>query len=60
MSAGNELILVGAYYFPWLIAVLRKHPNAGGIFILNTFLGWTVIMWFVCFAMACGNAKKAA
>lgn len=58
MSTSSELMLVGLYYFPFIVALLRRHPNENGIFLLNTFIGWTVIGWFAALIMACGNVSK--
>jgi hypothetical protein len=33
------------YFLPTIIAFARKKDNAGGIFALNFFLGWTFIGW---------------
>jgi len=33
------------YFLPTIIATNRKHPNALPIFILNFFLGWSLIGW---------------
>ncbi|TLD97848.1 superinfection immunity protein [Helicobacter jaachi] len=33
---------------PTFIALVRKHPNVIIIGLLNFFLGWSVICWFVC------------
>jgi hypothetical protein len=33
------------YFLPTIIAILRKKQSAGGIFVLNLLLGWTVIGW---------------
>lgn len=33
------------YLIPTGVAMLRNHHNAGAIFALNLFLGWTVIGW---------------
>ena len=38
------LVLV-IYFLPVLIALLRHHKNKLAIFLLNLFLGWTVIGW---------------
>ena len=47
-----------AYMFPFLIALLRRTHNVGGVFLLNLLLGWTVIGWIVAFVMACGSSGK--
>ena len=47
------LIFGGVLYFlPAIIAALRHTHNATGILILNIFLGWTVVGWFVALIMA--------
>ena len=33
------------YFLPTIIAIIRGKNNAGGIFVLNFLLGWTVIGW---------------
>lgn len=33
------------YFFPTIVAVGRNQRNAGAIFVLDLFLGWTVIGW---------------
>src|ERR1700677_4724816 len=33
------------YFLPTIIAFARKKDNAGGVFALNFFLGWTFIGW---------------
>jgi len=38
------LVLV-IYFLPSLIALLRRHKNMLAIFLLNFFLGWTIIGW---------------
>lgn len=34
-----------AYFLPSMIASKRRHPSAGGIFLLNLLAGWTGIGW---------------
>lgn len=47
------LIFFGALYFlPAIIAALRHTHNATGILLLNLFLGWTLVGWFVALVMA--------
>lgn len=38
------LVLV-IYFLPSFIALLRQHKNKFTIFLLNLFLGWTVLGW---------------
>lgn len=46
------------YLFPAFVAVLRKHLNALPIFIINLFLGWTLIGWVVALAWACTAQQR--
>ena len=38
-------ILAIVYLIPSIVASVRNHPQLGGIFRLNIFLGWTFIGW---------------
>lgn len=33
------------YFIPSVVAVMRGHPQGLAIFILNLFLGWTLVGW---------------
>ena len=44
--------LVVAYLGPALIARARKHPAQTSIHLLNLFLGWTIVFWFVALVWA--------
>ena len=35
------------YFLPWLIAVVRDHPQRSDICMLNLLLGWTLIGWLL-------------
>jgi hypothetical protein len=37
--------LLVPYFLPTIVAFMRGKSNAGGVFILNFLLGWTVIGW---------------
>jgi len=51
------LIFAVAFYFlPAIIAAARHTHNTTGILVLNIFLGWTGIGWFVAFLMALCSA----
>lgn len=41
------LIMLFIYFIPTIVACLRNHTNALAIFILNLFLGYTLIGWVV-------------
>ena len=36
---------VAIYFLPSINASSRKHPNSTSIFLLNLFLGWTLLGW---------------
>lgn len=40
------LVLLGLYFLPTFIAILRHHHNVAPIALVNLFLGWTLIGWF--------------
>jgi len=43
-----ELLIIIAFYFiPSIIAMWRVHKDIKKIFILNLFLGWTLIGWVI-------------
>lgn len=47
--------IIGAivvYWVPAVTAWVRHVPNKGSVFVVNLFLGWTVIGWIVALAMA--------
>ena len=39
------LILFGIYCLPGIVASMRHRQNAGAIWTLNIFLGWTLLFW---------------
>jgi Superinfection immunity protein/Uncharacterised protein family UPF0547 len=53
------LVLIPAYFAPTLIAASRDTSNAGGVAVVNVFLGWTCIGWIVALAMAAGGVPSA-
>jgi hypothetical protein len=46
------IFVVALYFLPAIIAAARHTHNATGILLLNLFLGWTMIGWFVALVMA--------
>ena len=59
MATGSETLFIvgsGLYLLPTLIAAARdKTHGAAGVFLLNIFLGWTLIGWLVAFMWACSG-----
>jgi hypothetical protein len=45
-------ICVFVYFIPSIHAKNRRHPNLKSIFLLNIFLGWTLIGWVVALVWA--------
>lgn len=39
------IVLLILYFVPTVVAASRGHRQAGAIFALNLFLGWTLIGW---------------
>lgn len=48
---------IALYFSPSIVANSRKHPNLTSVFVLNLFLGWTVIGWVG--ALVWAYSKKA-
>jgi hypothetical protein len=46
------LLASAAYVLPFLIGLARRVPNLASLFVVNVFLGWTLIGWVVALAMA--------
>lgn len=46
------LFVLGAYFFPFIVATIRRQPNNTAIFIINLLLGWTLIGWVVALVWA--------
>ena len=51
------LIMGFVYFLPTIVACSRNHTNALAIFILNLFLGWTLIGWVVALIWAVYNKE---
>ncbi|WP_047575644.1 superinfection immunity protein [Pseudomonas syringae] len=55
------LLFIGLvlYFLPTINAKSRKHPNRSSIFLLNLFLGWTLIGWVVAVVWSSTAIKPA-
>jgi hypothetical protein len=51
------LIIVGLYFLPAIVAFNRNRHNKGAIFVLNLFLGWTVLGWVVSMVWAVSSSQ---
>lgn len=45
-------LLLFAYFLPTIIAEYRRHRNRMSVFVIDLFLGWTLIGWVVALAWA--------
>ena len=52
---GILLALLTAYFLPAIVGGLRRHHNGGAIFVLNMFLGWTMLGWVIALVWAATN-----
>ena len=43
---GVTVVLI-SYFIPTIIALIRKHRDVMAIFVLNLFLGWSLIGWII-------------
>jgi Superinfection immunity protein/Protein of unknown function (DUF2510) len=41
------------YFLPFIVGEARGVPHVGSIFVVNLFLGWTLVGWVAAMAMAC-------
>jgi len=39
------LLMLAIYLLPTLVAVIRDHHASAGVFLINLFLGWTLLGW---------------
>jgi hypothetical protein len=46
------------YIAPTVVAGVRRHPQSMSIYVVNLFLGWTMVGWVVALAMAVSHIDK--
>ena len=46
-------IAIYIYLFPWLVSWCRRHNNSLSIFVMNFFLGWTLVGWVAALIWGC-------
>lgn len=52
------IIIIGYFYLlPSFIALQKGSVITGFIFFLNLFLGWTILIWVLCFVWAATTNK---
>jgi hypothetical protein len=52
------ILVVGGYFLPSIIAKSRKHHQYSPILLINVFLGWTLLGWFVALVWSVSAVKK--
>ena len=52
------LLCLTIYMLPAGIGIIRSRSNAGAIFVLNLFLGWTLIGWVIALVWAVADDNK--
>jgi len=55
---GVVVILGIVYFIPVIVASFREHPNQTAIFLLNIFLGWTLLGWVAALVWAASSFAK--
>lgn len=56
---GVMVVLVVLYFVPAIIGVLRGVRNLGSVFVINLFLGWTLIGWVAALAMSVRTVDRS-
>lgn len=51
-------LVLAIYFLPSLVATLRKHHQAGAIFVLNLLLGWTLLGWIIALVWAATAVRR--
>jgi uncharacterized membrane protein YqaE (UPF0057 family) len=46
-------IMLAIYFIPAIVGSERGHHNSTAIFVLNLFLGWTLLGWVAALVWAC-------
>lgn len=52
------LVLLVFYFLPAIVASYRRHRERLSIFMLNLFLGWSLIGWVLALVWACTSNRE--
>lgn len=44
--------MIAGYFLPTIIALQRRMPDTGNVFMVNALFGWTIGAWFLALIMA--------
>ena len=50
------VFLLAMYFLPTIIAFIRGHASKWAILLLNIFLGWTLLFWFIALLWSASNS----
>ncbi len=54
------MVVVSLYLLPFMIAYLRDAKGTAGVFVVNFFLGWTLLGWVGALAWAVTSERRPA
>lgn len=57
VTIGLILLGLATYFLPTIVALMTGKGNTLAIFVLNLFLGWTLVGWVVALVWACTKSK---
>jgi len=52
------LLLLGIHFLPTFVAIVRQQRHSVLIFVLNIFVGWTIIGWLILLIWAAVGEEK--
>ena len=59
MDTGTWVLIgIAVYFLPYMVASFRDRPDSSSIFVLDFFLGWTVLGWIGALIWAFLPVKK--
>lgn len=59
LGLGSIALLLMLYFIPAIVAGCRYHRQTMAIFVLNLFLGWTLVGWVGALVWACTSDVKS-
>ena len=51
-------VMAVLYFLPTIIAGARHHHSVGGVFVVDLFLGWTLLGWVAALAWAVSAVRR--
>ena len=63
MSISELLVVLGlfalVYFLPSLVALGRRNPDINSVFLINLWLGWTIIGWITAIGWALDRRRQS-